>query len=1112
MLTSDEPAVRSPATCASTAALPNGQAVQLIKQVDGKYEVCPEAVACLQGLGPGALAVVAIAGTTRQGKSYILNRLAGAVDGFQVFLDSEGVASHEQTPESEAVLVSLAGMVSSLFIYNHKGAFDEQCVTTLANVAATLKKLKPCGTSPGMNDSYAGGRHAYAAAAGGNLDAEAVMQHPALLVLLRDYVLRSEGTIADAIEKQLQEQDGRRFQAKNSARAAIKEVFTQRLAHALPFPGCDSTTLQTALDSELGSRFQQGISHLRQLLDSTAAPRRVNGMPMTGPIMIQLLQAAVAAANSGSTLSLASIWESAEDAELIEASAAAESAYNAIAGDLAKLSITACKRAHEAALKSALGAFDKRVNLSTTQKQAACWDALNVQWSANATAAVEQIRRHQVEAKVELDKVLHSAKASAVKAFDREGFVAKVISKEGIIDSLYMARSAEAWRAFYALLRPWRASNAHIFVHDKKALIETCKGDVKQLLSDTYNLAADKLRVIKAQKDAQRAAAEKACVAELHRAIEQLQKGLQAAVAAYKAAMQLFVSSCIDDTGLHIHHKEVLSEQLSLLRSLHGSQLQPLPLADTENQLTTECNCLLSGYIQQVGLCRSQAIRAAAEAAVDEAAQYCYPDLVECEDLSEAEKFCQDVLDDFMGDVKLVMARSGLPDSWKTSPEYMAALERMKSSWSCWKDGTLRRIQNNIHASQLRRQQEAAAAEFRRQQEEVERQRQEAANRLRIQQQQEVERQREEASRRWHEQEAARVRREQEEAERRRWMQQPLCQVPCYTQSYYAPCHKDYGYNDYDYSSRRSYDEDHHYSSSREYVGSRGNRYRETYQDPKQLWQKAKGSDGTHLQWYSGAVNYWDRQEASYDGVLGGFGFVSDYDIMDSKSLLQRSNTSDMVQLLLNGGCFAAVVAVWLKLAQASLVSCRRSADCGAGVGRVSEQLLLRCFHTVDLLEPSRHLLDAAQKNLKAAVASGSFPAGHQLGCCLCEGLQEFQPQQQRTCIRAIALQIVWEWRAGSVVPLMGSIGFCANDALALFQRCKAGLKSDGIIMVKENICKEGFVVDKDDNSLTRSNAYMLDLFSRAGMSVQFNIKQRNFPKELFEVRMYVLKPSQSSC
>lgn len=40
-------------------------------------------------------------------------------------------------------------------------------------------------------------------------------------------------------------------------------------------------------------------------------------------------------------------------------------------------------------------------------------------------------------------------------------------------------------------------------------------------------------------------------------------------------------------------------------------------------------------------------------------------------------------------------------------------------------------------------------------------------------------------------------------------------------------------------------------------------------------------------------------------------------------------------------------------------------------------------------------------------------------------------------------------------------------------------------VQVKENICKEGFVVDKEDNSLTRSNTYMLELFQKAGMSVQ---------------------------
>jgi protein N-terminal methyltransferase len=61
---------------------------------------------------------------------------------------------------------------------------------------------------------------------------------------------------------------------------------------------------------------------------------------------------------------------------------------------------------------------------------------------------------------------------------------------------------------------------------------------------------------------------------------------------------------------------------------------------------------------------------------------------------------------------------------------------------------------------------------------------------------------------------------------------------------------------------------------------------------------------------------------------------------------------------------------------------------------------------------------------------------------------------------------------------------------------------------VKENICREGFVVDKEDSSLTRSDEYMLELFSNiCGATVLLNMKQRNFPRELFDVRMYAIKP-----
>ena len=39
----------------------------------------------------------------------------------------------------------------------------------------------------------------------------------------------------------------------------------------------------------------------------------------------------------------------------------------------------------------------------------------------------------------------------------------------------------------------------------------------------------------------------------------------------------------------------------------------------------------------------------------------------------------------------------------------------------------------------------------------------------------------------------------------------------------------------------------------------------------------------------------------------------------------------------------------------------------------------------------------------------------------------------------------------------------CADDAIAFFDRCRVGLKADGVIFVKENICHNaaGFIVDK---------------------------------------------------
>ena len=71
------------------------------------------------------------------------------------------------------------------------------------------------------------------------------------------------------------------------------------------------------------------------------------------------------------------------------------------------------------------------------------------------------------------------------------------------------------------------------------------------------------------------------------------------------------------------------------------------------------------------------------------------------------------------------------------------------------------------------------------------------------------------------------------------------------------------------------------------------------------------------------------------------------------------------------------------------------NADCGAGVGRVTEQLLLHHFATVDLIEPSKHLIGTAEQNLSSPERR-KYPAGHQAGQFFNMGLQAWTPEAGR--------------------------------------------------------------------------------------------------------------------
>jgi len=82
------------------------------------------------------------------------------------------------------------------------------------------------------------------------------------------------------------------------------------------------------------------------------------------------------------------------------------------------------------------------------------------------------------------------------------------------------------------------------------------------------------------------------------------------------------------------------------------------------------------------------------------------------------------------------------------------------------------------------------------------------------------------------------------------------------------------------------------------------------------------------------------------------------------------------------------------------------------------------------------------------------------------------------------------------------------RDFVSFLKSCYELLHEGGVICIKENISSDGFVIDEDDGSITRSNAHYTYLFSQLEPKFTLiqNVKQKDWEKGLFSVRMYCLK------
>lgn len=204
------------------------------------------------------------------------------------------------------------------------------------------------------------------------------------------------------------------------------------------------------------------------------------------------------------------------------------------------------------------------------------------------------------------------------------------------------------------------------------------------------------------------------------------------------------------------------------------------------------------------------------------------------------------------------------------------------------------------------------------------------------------------------------------------------------------------------------------------------------------------------------------------EGVLGGFVHVNEPDILDSEAFLN----SILAEKISDSGRGRRLVAL----------------DCGSGIGRITKNLLIRYFHEVDLLEPVSHFLETARQNL--APKNLMVTDEHKATNFFCVPLQEFTPEAER-------YDVIWiQWCIGHLSD---------DDFVLFFKRAKVGLKPGGLFVLKENIARTGFVLDKQDKSITRSDLYFRQLFNQCGLHVYKVKDQKGFPDELFAVKMYAL-------
>jgi len=140
--------------------------------------------------------------------------------------------------------------------------------------------------------------------------------------------------------------------------------------------------------------------------------------------------------------------------------------------------------------------------------------------------------------------------------------------------------------------------------------------------------------------------------------------------------------------------------------------------------------------------------------------------------------------------------------------------------------------------------------------------------------------------------------------------------------------------------------------------------------------------------------------------------------------------------------------------------------DCGAGIGRITKNLLTKLFTKTDLVDP----IESFNKDVMEGEYLRVERDTGKIGQVFTMGLQQFTPEEGK-------YSVIWnQWCLGHLTDV---------DLVEYFKRCREGLVPDGgVIIVKENLTFGEDNFDGLDSSFTRTEKTFRRIFTKAGLKI----------------------------